>query len=113
MRDHLRTAVILIGLITSSCNLAASQNEVTGTPLPADQPTLETPTSSAPTLTPAPTQTLVSFQLPTVTATSPPSIPLAIAIDQPVNCRFGPATSYAIIGALNPGKRAEVIGQEY
>ncbi len=111
MRDHLRIAVVLIALITVSCNLAASQNQTTATPQPAGQPTLDTPTSSLPTLTPAPTETSVSFELPTITATSPPSKPLAIAIDQPVNCRFGPATSYAVIGALNPGKRAEVIGK--
>jgi hypothetical protein len=36
---------------------------------------------------------------------------LASPREQPVNCRFGPDISYAVIGALNPGRRAEVIGK--
>jgi hypothetical protein len=36
---------------------------------------------------------------------------LASPRDQPVNCRFGPGTSYAVIGALVVGKQAEMIGR--
>jgi hypothetical protein len=49
--------------------------------------------------------------LPTATYTSTPSITLASPREQPVNCRFGPDISYAVIGALNLGTQAEVIGK--
>lgn len=109
MRNRFWIAVIaaLIGL--SSCNLPAS--ETTGIPVSGITPTLDTPTSSIPTLTPAPLETLVDFLLPTVTSTSTPSVFLASPKDQPVNCRFGPATSYAVIGALVLGRQAEIIGR--
>jgi len=91
----------------SSCNFPASQT--TETPLP--QPTLDTPTSSISTPTPVPIETVVNFELPTVTLTSTPNVFLASPKDQPVNCRFGPEISYAVIGALTPGRQAEIIGR--
>jgi len=111
MKNHLWMAVVLLALVTPSCNLIPSQT--TETPPPVAPPTLDTPTSSASTLTPVPVETLASLDVPTSTPTSVPvsTIPLASPVDQPVNCRFGPATSYAVIGALNPGGRAEVIGK--
>ncbi len=74
-------------------------------------PVLDTPTSSISTLTPVVTETLLSFELPTVTLTSTPSVFLASAKDQPVNCRFGPEISYAIVGFLVLGRQAEIIGR--
>jgi len=107
MRNHRWIAVIAIVIGMSSCNLPASQT--TETPLP--QPTLDTPTSSISTLTPVPIETLADFELPTVTPTSTPNVFLASPRDQPVNCRFGPEISYAVIGALNLGRQAEIIGR--
>jgi hypothetical protein len=108
MRRHLWIAATLI-VTLSSCNLPASQT----TEVPASTliPLLDTPTSSSPTPTPVPFETLVNLELPTPAATPTPSIFLASPKDQPVNCRFGPATSYAIIGALLLGRQAEVIGR--
>jgi hypothetical protein len=48
---------------------------------------------------------------PTTTSTSTPSVVLASPRGQPVNCRFGPDVSYAVIGALIAGRQAEVIGK--
>jgi hypothetical protein len=81
--------------------------------MPASTPTpvLDTPTSSISVLTSVPTETLLGLEAPTITPTSTPSVFLASAKDQPVNCRFGPATSYAIIGALILGRQAEIIGR--
>jgi hypothetical protein len=56
-------------------------------------------------------ETLVDFILPSLTPSSTPSVFLASPKDQPVNCRFGPATSYAVIGALILGRQAEIIGR--
>jgi hypothetical protein len=112
MKNHLWMAVVFLALVTPSCTLIPSQT--TETPPPADPPTLDTPTSSVPSPTPVPVETRVDLEVPVLTPTLlvPVSgVPLASPVDQPVNCRFGPATSYTVIGALNPGGRAEVIGK--
>jgi len=100
--------ITLLIAVVSSCNYP-------GTP---PQPTpLSTPTTNAITQTIS-TPTTVSIEtlladvvLPTEPPTSTPAITLASAREQPVNCRFGPDVSYTIIGALNPGRQAEVIGK--
>ncbi len=107
MRNRLWVAVIALVLGVSSCNLPASQT--TETPLAT--PLLDTPTSSTATFTPVPVVTQLDFELPTVTPTSTPGVFLAAPKDQPVNCRFGPGTSYAVIGALLLGRQAEMIGR--
>ena len=109
MRNHLWIAVIVLNLGLSACNLPRSQATETAASIPATG--LDTPTSSAAVLTPVATETPLSFELPTVTPTSTPSVFLASAKDQPVNCRFGPAVSYAIVGALILGRQAEIIGR--
>ena len=109
MRNRFWIAVIAAIIGVSSCNLPASQT--TETPASTITPLLDTPTSSSPTATVVPLETLVSLELPTIAPTSTPSMILASPKDQPVNCRFGPATSYAIIGALLLGRQAEVIGR--
>lgn len=108
MRRQLWIAATLI-VALSSCNLPTSQT--TGIPVSGATPMLDTPTSSSPTLTSVPIETLVSLELPTITPTSTPSVFLAAPRDQPVNCRFGPATSYNITGALIVGRQAEIIGR--
>jgi hypothetical protein len=109
MRNRLWMAVIVLNLGLSSCNLPTSRP----TAMPASTPTpvFDTPTSSIPTPTPVATETRLSFELPTLTPTSTPSVFLASAKDQPVNCRFGPEISYAIVGALVLGRQAEIIGR--
>jgi uncharacterized protein YraI len=109
MRNRFWMAVIVLNLGLSSCNLSTSQ--LTEAPASISTPVLDTPTSSLSTPTPVTTETLLSVELPTLTLTSTPSVFLASAKDQPVNCRFGPATSYAIVGALILGRQAEIIGR--
>jgi hypothetical protein len=109
MRNRFWIAVITALIGVSSCNLPSPQTteapESTLTPLP------DTPTSGSPSPTPIPFETLVNAELPTLAATSTPSVFLASPRDQPVNCRFGPATSYSVIGALIVGRQAEIIGR--
>src|SRR5919108_5483016 len=109
MRNRFWIAVLTAFIGVSSCNLPASQ--ATEPPASILTPLLDTPTSSSPTATSVPVETPVSLDLPTSTSTSTPSVILASPKEQPVNCRFGPATSYAIIGALILGRQAEVIGR--
>lgn len=109
MRNRLWIAVIALFFTMSSCNMPASQT----TEMPAIPPTvvLDTPTSSIPTFTPIPFETVEDAVLPTDAPTSTPNVFLASPKDQPVNCRFGPGTSYAVIGALLLGMQAEIIGR--
>jgi hypothetical protein len=109
MKNHLWIAVVIFVFALASCNLPTDQP--TETPTPSIQPILETPTLSISTPTPIPIETLLTFEPATLTPTSTPSTILASPKDQPVNCRFGPGTSYAVAGALNPGRQAEIIGR--
>jgi hypothetical protein len=105
MRFHLWIGVFALTL--TSCNLRAIP--VTNTPLPP--PTLVTPTLSVSTPTPVPIETLLAVDTPTIMPSPTSNVTLASPKDQPVNCRFGPAISYAIVGALIVGRQAEVIGK--
>jgi hypothetical protein len=102
-------AIIATFIGVSSCNLPASQT--TSTPESTLPPLLDTPTSSISTFTPIPLETRVEFEPPTIVPTSTPNVFLASPKDQPVNCRFGPGTSYVVIGALILGRQAEIIGR--
>ena len=109
MRNRYWIAVLTAIIGMSSCNVPAAQTTETATSTLT--PLLETPTSSSPTLTPVPFETLVNSDFPTIAVTSTSNVFLASPKDQPVNCRFGPATSYAVIGALLQGRQAEIIGR--
>lgn len=109
MKNRIWIAIAIFALVLSSCNLPGGQP--TETPLPSVQPTLAIPITSESTPTLIPVETLLAIDTPTFTPTSTPSLMLASPKDQPVNCRFGPGTQYAIAGALNPGRRAEIIGK--
>jgi hypothetical protein len=109
MRNRFWMVVIAALIGVSSCNLPASQT--TETPASILTPMLDTPTSSNSIPTSIPIETLLSVAFPTATSTSTPSVFLASPKDQPVNCRFGPATSYAVTGALVLGRQAEIIGR--
>lgn len=108
-RRHLILFLVFC-LAFSSCTLPSSSPASTGTPSPA--PTMDIPVTGIHTSTPAPVETLVEeLEFPTATSTSTPSIVLAWPREQPVNCRFGPDVSYAVVGALIVGRQAEVIGK--
>jgi hypothetical protein len=99
---------LLVFIALSSCNMPG--------PVPTDtlipQPTIDIPVTGSTSITPAPIETLIDVvQFPTATGTSTPSVVLASPREQPVNCRFGPDISYAVIGALIVGREAEVIGK--
>lgn len=105
MRFYLWIGVF--ALILTSCNLQAIP--ATTTPLPS--PTLDTPTLSVATPTLVPIETLLAVDTPTIAPSPTANVTLASPKDQPVNCRFGPAVSYAVTGALIVGRQAEVIGK--
>jgi len=110
--------IVIAALILTSCNLTALDSTATPavqpTPIPFDQTQgkPDTPTTTIPsTPTLLPIETLLAIDTPTHVPTATPSIILAAPKGQPVNCRFGPEVSYAIVGALIVGRQAEVIGK--
>lgn len=109
MKNLLGIAVVIFVFGLSACNL--STNQPTETPPPTIQPTRDIPTPSIFTPSPIPIDAQLTLEPATITPTSTPSTILASPKDQPVNCRFGPGTSYAVTGALNLGRQAEIIGR--
>ena len=103
-----RLWILIFIILTVSCNYPGTQSE--STPLPTSTSDSVTETVSIPETGPGESTPTVA-SLPTQTPSSTPEITLASARQQPVNCRFGPDISYAVIGALNPGRQAEVIGK--
>lgn len=104
-----RPWIIPIILILTSCNLTAL--DPTATPAPPSTPIPASPTPNLSTPTLRPIETLLAVDTPTRVPTATLGIVLAAPRDQPVNCRFGPEVSYAIVGALIVGRQAEVIGK--
>lgn len=103
-RFWILTLIVLIAF--SSCNYPGTPTAPLSTPTTVPvSPIVLSPTT-------VPIETLLAeMSLPTQVPTSTPAITLASARLQPVNCRFGPDVSYAAIGALTPGRQAEVIGK--
>ncbi len=103
-----RIISLAIVVVLTACHLPA---ETEATPL-AD-PLTATPSSTSSTPTLIPIETLLARAtptfLPTVAAT--PRQALASPRNGPVNCRFGPSTAYAVIGGLEVGDQAEVVGK--
>lgn len=106
-RRHLIFTFLIFFLI-SACTLPANAPTSTAGP----EPTVEIPVTGISTSTPIPIDTHpVELVLPSATSTSTPSVILAAPRGQPVNCRFGPDISYTVVGALNLGRQAEVVGK--
>lgn len=99
--------IVILAVLLTSCNLTAVQE--TAAPLPTSIP-VSSPTSF-PTPTIVPIETLLARDTPTAIPTATSRVVLASPKDQPVNCRFGPNISYAILGFLIVGRQAEVIGK--
>lgn len=97
--------LIIVALLMTSCSMGAPEPTPTPTSLP---PTVtEVPPSPTPemTFTPAPTD------VPTVAPTATSSFPMVTPSKDPVNCRFGPSTDYAVTGALKVGESTQVFGK--
>jgi len=110
MRSHLWIVIAAFAWAATSCNLKAVP-QTTAAPPASPPPTLDTPTLSVITSTPVLIETLPVFDTPTLVPTPTFGVTLASPKDQPVNCRFGPGVSYAVVGALDLGRQAEMIGR--
>lgn len=103
MKSRVFVSILMFALAALACNLPSAGGDAApvveeqtptpqaALPLPSSTPTPEPPTA---TLTPLPSET------PTITPTPTPSNPVVSPAKDPVNCRFGPGTEYAVVGAL-------------
>jgi hypothetical protein len=103
------TLLLSLFLITalSACNLPSAQ----GTPTPdidltvtAQLQLLDTATPGFPTETATPEFTSTPGFTPTPSATT-------VTVSVNTNCRTGPSTQYDLVGGLNVGQTAEVVGK--
>jgi len=106
MKHRFWIVLVLCAVVMSACNLP---NRTTDTPLPTPIPDTPTSTFSTPTLIPI--ETLLARATATFVPTATPRLSIASPINQPVNCRYGPSTAYAIVGALDLGRQAEIVGK--
>ena len=110
MNHRFEIVLVVCVIVITACNLPT---QTTSTPFASHTPIAATPspTFSTPTLIPIetllarPTSTFVSV------ASATPRLSLASPINQPVNCRYGPSTAYSVVGGLEVGGQAEVIGK--
>jgi hypothetical protein len=100
--------VFVLCLALTACNLPV---QTTVTPL--STPILVTPSETFFTPTVIPIETLLARATPTFepVATATPRLVLASPLNQPVNCRYGPSTAYSVVGGLELGRQAEVVGK--
>jgi len=101
-----RIVSIFFVLTLSSCNLPDRPLETNLT-----SPIIDTPSSAFSTSTLVPIETLLARPTSTFVPTTTPRVALASPISQPVNCRYGPSTAYAVVGGLEVGRQAEIIGK--
>ena len=106
MKSRFWIVLALCALVTTACNLP---NQTTDTPLSTSLTDTPPATLSTPTLIPI--ETLLARATATFVPTATPRLAIAAPIDQPVNCRYGPSTAYAIVGALELGGQAEIVGK--
>ena len=99
--------VFLVPML-SSCNLP---NQPIGTPPASQLPIPDTGSSTLSTPTRVPIETLLALPTPTFVPTATPRLALASPITQPVNCRYGPSTAFAVVGGLEVGRQAEIVGK--
>lgn len=120
----LGTAILVILLVLPACNLPVATGEVSE---PGQEPTIPVETQAAvlvstlyaqtalantqaAVITDTPEFTFTPSQSPTATFTLTPSKPM-VSVSVATNCRSGPTTAYELLGVLQVGETAEVIGR--
>ena len=100
--------VLVFFVMLTACNLP---NQATATPLASHTPIVATPSPIFSTPTLIPIETLLARPTATFLPTSTPRLAIAAPINQPVNCRYGPSTAYSVVGGLQLGGQAEIVGK--
>lgn len=100
-----------VALVLLSCSFFGLQPLATGNE--SATATVEPILSSFPkaTLSESLISTPTNTVVPTVTPTATSGIPLLMAKEQAVNCRYGPGAEWAVVTTLDTGLAAEIIGK--
>jgi len=100
--------VFALCILLTACNL---RTQTTVTPL--STPTVVSPTVTFSTPTLIPIETLLARATPTFVPvpSATPRLSIASPLAQSVNCRYGPSTAYAVVGGLEVGGQAEIVGK--
>ena len=117
MSKKIVLSIIVLALAAFACSLPSQANSpATATP-EENQPdlaatiTAQALTIQAPTATlPPPSETPTPEFTATITLTPTPEVPMA-SVSVNTNCRTGPNIQFDLIGALNVGQTAEVVGR--
>lgn len=102
------------GIVLVSCMMLTACNlPVQTTVTPLSTPTVVSPSATFFTPTLIPIETLLARATPTFEpiASATPRLVIASPINQPVNCRYGPSTAYSVMGGLDVGRQAEIVGK--
>lgn len=110
---------LMLSLAILACNLQAADNG--GNPGGASAATITAlaatieaqnnpPASDTPAASSTPENTSTPTSTPTVTLTPTPSVP-TVTVSQTTNCRTGPGTQYDLVGAVQVGQSATVVGK--
>lgn len=120
MNKRIIYAILILVLAAFACSLPGqSTPSTTASETPGDQNqpdlaatiTAQAMTIQAPTATlPLPTETLTPEFTATITLTPTPEVPM-VSVSVNTNCRTGPNIQFDLIGALNVGQNAEVVGR--
>jgi uncharacterized protein YraI len=113
MNQKIIISILVLALAAFACNMPgdAPDGEATDQPDLAATITAQALTLQAPTSTPEPpTQTPIPEATATITLTPTPGVPTA-SVSVNTNCRTGPSVQFDLIGALNVGQTAEVVGK--
>lgn len=111
MKKHLLLPVMAIASLMLACNLPTftAQSAPSQTPL---SPTLPSPgIEETQAVTPTETSTPAPTDTPTIAPTSTPSVPTVTTKDKSVNCRFGPGVEYVVVGGMQLGSSATILGK--
>ena len=103
-----RIVFVFCVFVVTSCNLPTRMTDT-----PHSTPVPDTPSSTFSTPTLIPIETLLARATSTFepVASRTPRVAIASPINQPVNCRYGPSTAYAVVGGLEVGGQAEIVGK--
>jgi hypothetical protein len=108
--SHRFWIVLTLCAMLAACNLP---NQTPVAPPASPTPVVVTPSATFSTPTLIPIETLLARATPTFVpvASSTPRLAIASPINQPVNCRYGPSTAYSVVGGLEVGGQAEIVGK--
>ena len=102
-------AILLLAAL--ACNAPAAQNSAadgSAATITALAATIQAQNATGITATPAAAPQ--NADTATTTLTPTPSVPM-VTVSQATNCRGGPGSGYDMLGALNPGQTAVVVGK--